>query len=107
MTETPWMKGPWWVEKRGMNTWQVQTAHRGPDSSFCIAVLNDWTEGAEATARLMAAAPEMAEALKLARAFIVNGIELGYIRMPEEKDDPAHKTLPEIDAALEKAGAKL
>ena len=41
------------------------------------------------------------EALKVARQFIANGIELGHIRMPEpETPDPAHDTLPMIDRAI-------
>ena len=41
------------------------------------------------------------EALKVARQFIANGIELGYIRMPEpETPDSAHGTLPMIDRAI-------
>lgn len=56
-------------------------------------------------ARLIAAAPEQNEALKLARKFIANGIELGYITMPAD-DDPASKTLDIIDAALAKAEEK-
>jgi len=38
-------------------------------------------------------------ALKLAEQFIVNGVELGFIRLPTEPD-PALKTLPAIRAAL-------
>jgi hypothetical protein len=63
MSKTPWMKGPWWVEKRD-GRWQIQTAHGGPGSSFCIAAVNQWTYGAEETGRLLAAAPELAEALQ-------------------------------------------
>jgi acyl-CoA reductase-like NAD-dependent aldehyde dehydrogenase len=41
------------------------------------------------------------EALKRAEQFIVNGTELGYIRMPDpETPDSAHETLPAIRAAL-------
>ena len=41
------------------------------------------------------------EALEHARLFIRNGINLGYIRMPDaDTPDPAHETLPMIDAAL-------
>ena len=41
------------------------------------------------------------EALKAAQRFIRNGIEMGYIRMPDaDTPDPAHKTLPMIEAAL-------
>jgi hypothetical protein len=39
--------------------------------------------------------------LKLARQFVVNGVDLGYIRMPDcDTPDPAHDLLPMIDAAL-------
>lgn len=45
---------------------------------------------------------QMAEALELAKKFIQNGVELGYIQMPDpETPDPAHETLPKIIAALE------
>lgn len=41
------------------------------------------------------------EALKVARQFIANGIELGFISMPEpETPDPVHDTLPMIDRAI-------
>lgn len=43
----------------------------------------------------------LVEALEHARLFIVNGIDLGFIQMPEAgTPDPAHETLPMIDAAL-------
>lgn len=45
-------------------------------------------------------------ALKLAREFIANGIELGYIRMPDlTTPDPAHETLPLIEAIIAKVEA--
>lgn len=41
------------------------------------------------------------EALEAARQFITNGIEFGYIRMPDaDTPDSAHDTLPLIEAAL-------
>lgn len=39
------------------------------------------------------------KALQAAEQFIVNGVEFGFIRMPDA-DDPALKTLPMIRAAL-------
>lgn len=39
-------------------------------------------------------------ALRAARQIIANGIEFGFIRMPETLTDPAHAVLPTIDAAL-------
>ena len=54
-------------------------------------------------AALIAAAPEMLEALKRARRFIVNGTQLGYIEMPETKEDPAHETLRLMERAIAKA----
>lgn len=42
------------------------------------------------------------EALLMARQFIENGIEFGYITMPDDDcPDTAHDTLPAIIAALE------
>lgn len=37
---------------------------------------------------------------ELAHQFITNGIELGYIQMPEDKEDPAHEVVPTIEAAI-------
>lgn len=49
---------------------------------------------------------QMFEALRLAREFIVNGVENGYIRMPDvDTPDSAHDTLPKIEAALRGARA--
>ena len=49
-------------------------------------------------------APDVAkvvESLEVAHRFIANGIELGYIQMPDSDTlDPAHETLPAIEAAL-------
>jgi len=54
-----------------------------------------------ANARLIAAAPNMLAALKAAKQFIENGVELGFIRMPDRSTpDPAHNTLPAIKAAI-------
>lgn len=40
-------------------------------------------------------------ALKAARQFIVNGVELGFIRMPDaDTPDPAHDTLLIIERAI-------
>ena len=48
------------------------------------------------------------EALKSARLFISNGIDLGFIRMPDsETPDPAHNTLPMIDKAIQELRAIL
>jgi hypothetical protein len=47
---------------------------------------------------------EMLAALKKAREFIVNGVEFGYIRLPD-RGDTALDTLPAIEAAIEKAEA--
>lgn len=43
----------------------------------------------------------VAAALESARVFIKNGVELGYIRMPDaDCPDPAHGTLPLIERAM-------
>jgi hypothetical protein len=49
----------------------------------------------------MTQAPSIKEALEHARMFIENGVELGYIKMPDaDTPDPAHETLGKIKAAL-------
>lgn len=46
-------------------------------------------------------AKQALEALENSRQFIVNGVEFGYIRMPDrDTPDSAHETLPEIEAAI-------
>jgi hypothetical protein len=49
---------------------------------------------------------KMREALEAAEQFIVNGVEFGFIRMPD-KDDSALDTLPKIRAALKEARSSL
>jgi hypothetical protein len=62
--------GPWWVEdrrhvqaNRGGGALQVQAQHRGEGSSYCVASVNFW-EATEANASLIAAAPDLFEALE-------------------------------------------
>lgn len=55
-----------------------------------------------ANTRLIATAPELLEALECAEQFISNGVELGYIALPD-RPDPALDTLPAIRAAIAKA----
>lgn len=46
---------------------------------------------------------EMKAALRRASQFVVNGVDLGYIQMPDaDTPDPAHDLLPMIDATLSK-----
>lgn len=56
----------------------------------------------EKCAALMEAAPEMLEALETVKQFILNGIELEYICMPDDGDS-ANETLRIIDEAIRKA----
>lgn len=55
----------------------------------------------EAKATAQGVNAKMLEALEHARLFIRNGIELGYILMPDaDTPDPAHDTRPMIEAAI-------
>lgn len=57
----------------------------------------------EAIAREELLAPIL-DALRKAEQFIVNGCEMGFIRMPDAgTPDPAHDTLPAIRSAIAKA----
>ncbi|MDR6708166.1 hypothetical protein J2X73_002537 [Novosphingobium sp. 1748] len=71
-------------------------------------LLKDWApinDPAEIVTDLLNAydelASELGTALRAARQFIRNGVEFGYISMPDpETPDSAHDTLPMIEAAL-------
>jgi hypothetical protein len=70
----------------------------------CSIVDQSHRDELAANARLIASAPDLLAACIAARQFIVNGIEFGYIRMPDKAtQDPAHQTLPAIEAAIAKA----
>jgi hypothetical protein len=61
-------------------------------------------EGCHKRALQIAALPELIAALSRADQFITNGIELGYIRMPDaDTPDSAHHTPGIVRAALERA----
>lgn len=55
----------------------------------------------ECNSMLVKQIAELQKALEAAERFISNGIEFGYITMPDpETQDPAHETLPMIRMAL-------
>lgn len=89
-------------EKTEMDHLVVPTNRIEPRGSLPA---NDLAETVLAGARLVAAAPDLHDACKRAEQFIANGIEFGFIRLPDAgTPDPAHDTLPAIRAALAKAG---
>jgi hypothetical protein len=48
---------------------------------------------------------KMLAALNAAKQFIENGVEMGFIRMPDKRTpDSAHDTLPAIEDAIRTAG---
>lgn len=100
MSENKHTPGPWkYQENSDVYTHIV----RHGDDRFLCNLGQDTSGRAEADARLIAAAPEMLEALKRAQTFIGNGIELGYIKMPDIESDPANETPKIIAAAIKKA----
>ena len=57
-----------------------------------------------ANAHLIAAAPDLLEALEAAQRFIQNGIKYGYINMPDNNcGDSALETPAKIERAIQKA----
>jgi hypothetical protein len=97
-----WTPGPWVAQKAPHGPIDIFDG-RGRD----VVTVYGGGVGAEdqnGNARLIAAAPELYEALLKAEQFISNGVELGFIRMPDvETPDSAHDTLPAVRAALAKA----
>lgn len=79
----------------------LEAAERERNSWAAVAVNNRTEADTLRTERdtLAAQLAEAREVLERARRFIVNGVEFGFIRMPDE-GDPALDTLPAIEAAL-------
>ena len=93
MTDTnAWTSGPWEAVVGGCGDWEViKPDPRDPSDPWAVATVYDEADGgtAEANARLIAAAPELVAALRLARRFIPDAYEAD---------------LAIVDAALTKAG---
>lgn len=107
MSEAKFTPGPWEVDES-----HCLGAVTAGKRHIAMASLFDWPEDEKrvtreqqmANSHLIAAAPDMYAALKMAEEFIVNGVEGGYIRLPDaDCHDPAHGTLPAIFLALAKA----
>lgn len=93
MSEPQFTPGPWHVEAASKYTYWIE------QKDATIAKCHS-----EPDAHLIAAAPDMYEALMRANVFITNGIELGYIRMPDvDSGDSALETPNIIRKALAKA----
>lgn len=89
---------------------------KGRPTSFSLTfpalALTAWVGEPEVSAahiaRELNTYPVLLDALKRAKQFIENGVELGFIRMPDASTpDPAHDALPAILAAIEAAEAPL
>jgi hypothetical protein len=78
----------------------------GPDDFPCADEDNydDLLNETRANARVIVAAPDLLEACERALQFITNGIEFGYITMPDkETPDPAHECPDVLRAAIARA----
>ncbi len=112
MSKNKFTSGPWWSPD-GKTIKQDYRPLTEAGGCIIAGVMGGSTSGpyfieideeVSANTRLIAAAPELLEALEHARLFIRNGVEIGYIRMPDaDTPDPAHETLPRVEAALAKA----
>lgn len=101
--------GPWVLDGHNMSSILKCVVPKGDPKACHLTgdydiIARCFSDNWRNDARLIAAAPDMFEALRAARQFIANGIELGFIRMPDaDTPDPAHDTLPAIEAAIAKA----
>lgn len=94
--------GPWSVSKDGDD----YNITYNTDGNWLATVYDDDDPVAgrpESDASLIAAAPELLEALRRAERFITNGLELGYIRVPSMPNPVVGDTLGIILAAIAKA----
>ena len=105
MKEKKHTPGPW-IATRILGSWWIEEDDLAAFFRRRIAIVDDGAgiESPDANARLIAAAPELLAALEEAKQFIQNGIEYGYINMPEKRDhDSATETPGKIEAAIRKA----
>lgn len=109
MSESKHTAGPWHQDGHNLSAIIRCTVPRGhPDAKHTCGdyetVARCEGDNWAANARLIAAAPDLLEALKRADGFIRNGIALGFIRMPDaDTPDPAHETPGVILAAIARA----
>ena len=76
--------GPWTFQERGCLILDARTG-----SSQCAVAhvqVNTYKDEGMHNARLIAAAPELLTALESAREFIVDGLAMGFVGMPEDED---------------------
>jgi hypothetical protein len=100
-------KGPWRIDRDSRKGYEWNLTIAGPAVDVCF-MCHDSTPGnetGEANARLIASAPDLLAAAKMALQFIENGRALGYIRMPDAPD-PAHETPGMLRDAIRKAGGR-
>lgn len=105
--ETRCEPGPEWRERiaraihEGLGQGWAYTNYGGDEWNSCRYMLDDAADQVLAITTPPATVAALVEALEAADQFIRNGIELGYIRMPDAgTPDPAHKTPAKIEAAL-------
>ncbi len=91
--------GPWVVNGCGGDFKLVARMHAGVMVAAAAPLGDPLLD-----ARLIAAAPNLLAAAKAAAQFILNGVELGYIRLPDpDSGDSALMTRGLIVAAIAKA----
>ena len=96
--ETKWLKGPWDFDTE---LGQVVTPEETIlDIDYCCTIDSD--DQREATGHLIAAAPELYEALVEARRYVLGAYECAF---PNESEN--QRILESVDAALAKARGEL
>jgi hypothetical protein len=121
MSEAKHTPGPWFVNEsedkydQARNWRQIVTVKNKPGNIEVVPVIKweflsdkDGVYGdnaiTKADAHLIAAAPDMLDALEAAQRFIQNGIKYGYINMPDNNcGDSALETPAKIEKAIQKA----
>jgi hypothetical protein len=107
--ETKWTAGPWVMRGADTYRWQVETAS-APKKAIVVARITTPSRGgaaaSEANARLIAAAPEMAEAIRSARSDLVDLLTGKCEGGHPDIDDQTRRDLQAIADALKAALAK-
>ncbi len=99
-TARPWIVNVWTTGRRTIEHYIDKKFNTGHPIAEILAQHND---AHKANAALIVKAVNshdaLVEACEHARQFITNGLEYGYIQIPD-KIDPANETLPKLEHAL-------
>lgn len=100
MSNAKWTPGPWETDRNNVHSGQIATIHGCTGGDWVEVWSPNWPESEEeqeANARLIAAAPELAESLRELVDILDNEDERAWFSMTKDALDKAQKLLKQIE----------